>query len=134
MTMLLDNILNGLGSRSDGNESRSSGSSSTTTATSTTVLPSHYTGAYTSSDGEVETAYVDTTTGRKNYTSGDKAGTSEQVRQPSDKAGTSEQVRQPSANDAEEDDNMLMWLLLPLAAMAVVKFFKRKNGKRKSKR
>ena len=121
MTMLLDNILNGLGSRSDGNESRSSGTSSTTTKTSTTVLPSHYTGAYTSSDGEVETAYIDTTTGRKYYTSGDKAG-------------TSEQVRQPSANDAEEDDNMLMWLLLPLAAMVVVKFFKRKNGKRKSKR
>ncbi|MBQ2096966.1 MAG: hypothetical protein II480_02220 [Bacteroidales bacterium] len=131
MTMLLDNILNGLGSRSDGNESRSSGSSSTSTETSTTVLPSHSTGVYTSGDGEVETAYIDTTTGRKNYTSGDKAGTSEQVRPPSDKAGTSEQVRQPSA---EEDDNMLMWLLLPLAAMAVVKFFKRKNGKRKSKR
>ena len=128
MTMLLDNILNGLGSRSDGNESRSSGSSSTTTETSTTVLPSHYTGAYTSGDGEVETAYIDTTTGRKSYTSGDKAGTSEQVRPPSDKAGTFEQVRPPSA---EEDDNMLMWLLLPLAAMAVVKFFKRKNGNRK---
>lgn len=120
MTMLLDNILNGLGRRSDGNESRSSGSSSTTTKTSTTVLPSHYTGAYTSGDGEVETAYIDTTTGRKYYTSGDKAGTSEQVRPP--------QVRPPSA---EEDDNMMMWLLLPLAAMAVVKFFKRKNGKRK---
>lgn len=123
--MLLDNILNGLGSRSDGNESRSSGSSSTTTKTSTTVLPSHSTGVYTSGDGEVETAYIDTTTGRKYYTSGDKAGTSEQVRPPSDKA---EQVRPPSA---EEDDNMLMWVLLPLAAMAVVKFFKRKNGKRK---
>lgn len=97
--MLIDNILNGLGttsSRSGSSAPRSGGTASTNTTTTIPLTPeekkaTHGGGHYTSSGGEVERWYIDENTGRKYYTVGDKAGTWVQVQEPRQQQASAQQ-------------------------------------------
>lgn len=131
---LLNGILNGLG---EGTTSSRSGSGSEhrggyTTTTTTTGRSSagaysanHKTGSY-SSDGTVE--YHDSA--GNNYTVDADGNVNYYKTQPTDTYGSS----QTAATSGNVDDNMLLWILLPIVALVGVKLYKRNNGKRKSKR
>lgn len=119
---ILDNILSGLGRESGG----SRGSSTTTT---TTVTPpdgyntnaTHQAGSY-SSDG---TSYHYNSDGAS-Y-SVDAQGNVYDVFLPA------KQTAAATVN-AEDDDNMMLWLLLPFVAMVGIKLYKNMTNSKKRKR
>lgn len=139
---LLNGILNGgLGegttSRRSGSGSAHRGGSTTTTATTGrssagTYSATHKTG-YSSSDGSVE--YHDSA--GNNYTIDADGNFNYYKTQPTDTYGSSGSS-QPAATsgnvETEDNDNMLLWILLPIVALVGVKLYKRNNGNRKSKR
>ena len=132
----MDNILNGLGSTSSRSGSGSEHRGGSTTTTTTTAQSSagaysanHKTGSY-SSDGAVE--YHDSA--GNNYTVDADGNVNYYQTQPTDTYGSSQTAAASGNVKTEDNDNMLLWILLPIVALVGVKLYKRNNGKRKSKR
>ena len=134
MVMLIDNILSGLGTTSSRSGSGSANRGGTTTTTTTTELPSstatHKTGSY-SSDGSVE--YHDSA--GVNYTIDANGNLKTWATTPTDTyggAGNDEAAVSPAA---EEEDNTLLYVLLPILALVGVKLYKRyTSGNSRKKR
>lgn len=130
MVMLIDNILSGLGTTSSRSGSGSAHrGGTTTTPTTTTELPSstanHKTGHY-SSDGSVE--YHDSA--GINYTIDADGNLKTWATTP---AGTDGGAGNDKA--AEEENNTLLYVLLPILALVGVKLFQRyTSGNSRKKR
>lgn len=127
MVMLLDNILSGLGSSRSGSGSTHRGDLSPTVKELPSVIVNsnarHQTGSY-GSDGTKTYSNSD----GENYFI-DAEGNVTAWTTP-----TSDTPAGDGAPTAEDDDNMLIWLLLPFAAMLGVKLLKNNRNKSKKKR
>lgn len=127
---LINNILSGLGTTSSRSGSGSAHRGGTTTTTTTTTeLPSstatHKTGSY-ASDGSVE--YHDST--GINYTIDANGNLKTWATTPTDTYG-----RAGNDEAAEEEDNTLLYVLLPILALVGVKLYQRyTSGNSRKKR
>ena len=127
--MLLDNILSGLGSSRSGSGSTHRGGLSPTVKELPSVFVNsnarHQTGSY-GSDGTKTYSNSD----GENYSIDAEGNVTKWTTPTSDTpAGDG-----APTTTAEDDDNMLIWLLLPFAAMLGVKLIKNKQNNRKKKR
>lgn len=139
MVMLIDNILSGLGTTSSRSGNGSAHRGGTTTTTTTTIeLPSstatHKSG-YSASNGSVE--YHDSA--GLNYTIDSNGNLKTWSTAPTDTyggAGNDEAAGTPAGTPAaEEKDNTLLYVLLPILALVGVKLYQRyTSGNSRKKR